>query len=107
MLLFHISDAGRWPQLLANARNALKADPNTAIRVVANGQAPVSVCAVGNWRRELEALAEGGVDVAICGNSVEGLGLDPQHLPRGTRIIPAGIIAIAEAQDEGYRYLKP
>ena len=107
VLLFHIDDAGRWPTVLANLRNAHTADPGRPLQVIANGQAPVALWAKGHWRRELEGLAAAGVVVGICQNSLRNLGLDPEDRPAGSVLVPAGIIAIADAQGGGALYLKP
>lgn len=106
-LLFHIDDPGRWPLLYGNLRNAQAADPGVSLQVVANVSAPVAVWAMGRWREDCEALARGGVDFAFCRNSLNALGLNPDFLPAGTRIVAAGVLALAHAQQHGWSYLKP
>jgi len=106
-LLFHIDDPGRWPLLYGNLRNAKAADPELTLQVVANVSAPVALWALGRWRDDCEALARSGVDFAFCQNSLDALGLDPQARPAGTRIVAAGVLALAQAQRQGWSYLKP
>ncbi len=106
-LLFHIDEPGRWPLLFANLRNARAADPGVSLQVVANVSAPVALWAMGRWRDECEVLARGGVDFAFCRNSLDALGLDSQTLPVGTRVVAAGVLALAQAQQQGWSYLKP
>jgi len=107
MLLFHIDDAGRWPNLLANVRNAAAADPDQALRVIANGQSPVSLWAHGHWRREIEERISAGLCVDFCENSLRNMGLDPAARPAGSHLVLSGVIAIAQAQAAGAFYLKP
>ena len=107
VLLFHVDDAGRWPNLLANVRNAQATAPERSLRVIANGQAPVSLWAKGHWRREIEERISAGVRVDFCENSLHNLGLDPDDRPAGSQLVPAGIIAIADAQGAGALYIKP
>ena len=107
VLLFHVDDAGRWPNLLANLRNAQAAAPAQSLRVIANGQAPVSLWAKGHWRREIEERINAGVQVDFCENSLRNMGLNPEDRPAGSQLVAAGIIAIADAQEAGALYIKP
>ena len=107
VLLFHIEDAGRWPSLLANLRNAQAAAPERSLRVIANGQAPVSLWAKGHWRREIEERISAGVRIDFCENSLHNLGLDLDDRPAGSQLVAAGVIAIADAQEAGALYIKP
>ncbi|MDD5373998.1 hypothetical protein [Acidithiobacillus sp.] len=107
VLLFHVDDAGRWPNLLANLRNAQTAAPTQSLRVIANGQAPVSLWAKGHWRREIEERISAGVQVDFCENSLRNMGLNPDDRPAGSQLVAAGIIAIADAQEAGALYIKP
>jgi intracellular sulfur oxidation DsrE/DsrF family protein len=107
VLLFHVDDAGRWPNLLANLRNAQAAAPAQSLRVIANGQAPMSLWAKGHWRREIEERISAGVQVDFCENSLRNMGLNPDDRPAGSQLVAAGIIAIADAQEAGALYIKP
>lgn len=107
VLLFHVDDAGRWPTLIANLRNACTADPERPLQVIANGQAPVSLWAKGHWRREIEERISAGVQVDFCENSLRNMGLNPDDRPAGSQLVAAGIIAIADAQEAGALYIKP
>ncbi|MBU2831324.1 hypothetical protein HF921_12470 [Acidithiobacillus ferriphilus] len=107
VLLFHVDDAGRWPNLLANVRNAQTAAPERSLRVIANGQAPMSLWAKGHWRREIEDRISAGVRVDFCENSLLNLGLDPDDRPLGSQLVAAGVVAIADAQEAGALYIKP
>ncbi|MFA7495540.1 MAG: hypothetical protein WCY67_04445 [Acidithiobacillus sp.] len=107
MLLFHIDDAGRWPNLLANIRNAMASDPECGLWVIANGQAPVSLWAHCHWRREIEERILAGLRVEFCENSLRNMGLDPEGRPAGSHLVPAGVIAIMKAQAGGAFYIKP
>ncbi|MEY2342551.1 DsrE family protein [Acidithiobacillus sp. IBUN Pt1247-S3] len=106
-LVFHIDEAGRWPLLLGNLRNALRADPATKLRVIANGAAPIPLWANGLWRRETAALIAQGVEFFFCQNSLVAYELDAADRPEGSHLAPAGVLALAEAQQQGFAYIKP
>ncbi|MEL5848940.1 MAG: DsrE family protein [Candidatus Igneacidithiobacillus chanchocoensis] len=106
-LVFHIDDPGRWPVLLGNLRNARRGDPQTALRVVANGSAPIALWAESLWRRDAVELMRQGVEFFFCQNSLQAYALDAAGRPEGSHLAPAGVLALAEAQQQGFAYIKP
>ena len=106
-LVFHIDEPGRWPLLLGNLRNALRAEPATILRVIANGPAPIPLWAGSLWRREAEALILHGAEFFFCQNSLLAYELDAAGRPEGSHLAPAGVLALAEAQRQGFSYIKP
>ena len=106
-LVFHIDEPGKWPLLLGNLRNALRSDAGARLRVVANGPAPIPLWAEGLWRRELAALSAQGVEFFFCQNSLTAYELDAAGRPEGSQVAPVGVLALGEAQAQGFAYIKP
>jgi intracellular sulfur oxidation DsrE/DsrF family protein len=106
-LVFHIDDPGRWPVLLGNLRNARRGDPGALLRVVANGSAPIALWAEGLWRHDASELIQQGVEFFFCQNSLQAYALDAAGRPEGSHLAPAGVLALAEAQQQGFAYIKP
>ena len=55
----------------------------------------------------LAELAQGGTVVAACQNALRANQIDPQQLPDFVRVVPAGVVEIAQRQEEGFSYIKP
>ncbi|MCE5387570.1 MAG: DsrE family protein [Acidithiobacillus sp.] len=106
-IVFHIDDPSAWSVLMGNLRNSLGEPSLGCLRIVANGTAPVALWADSRWRRELEELLSQGVEAYFCQNSLAAMDLDPAGRPLGSKVVPAGVRAIAEAQEAGFSYLKP
>ena len=106
-LVFHIDELGHWPVLLGNLRNALRCTPPPSLRVIVNGPAPIAVWANSLWRREACALIAQGVEFFFCQNSLVAYELDAAGRPEGSHLAPAGVLALAEAQQQGFSYIKP
>ena len=59
-------------------------------------------------RQALEALQGQGVTFAACGNTMKGLGITLDELPRGTRTLEqGGVVRVMELQEQGYAYIRP
>ena len=59
-------------------------------------------------RQALEALQGQGVIFAACGNTMKGLGITLDELPRGTRALDqGGVVRVMELQEQGYVYIRP
>lgn len=112
--LLHVNETGRWKTALGNAENLLKlAGENGAdIIVIGNGRSVINY-GTAELQTTMRSLAEQGVNFFACGNSMrkmkeEGqLSIDETQLPAYVKVVPAGIAAIIEKQNEGYAYVKP
>ena len=54
-----------------------------------------------------EAVARAGVPIEACHNALDEKKITPASLPAFVKVVPAGVIALAQAQAEGYAYVKP
>jgi hypothetical protein len=52
-------------------------------------------------------LAENGVRILVCNNSLEKMGIPQSELIQAAEVIPAGIEEIIRMQNDGYAYVKP
>lgn len=111
---FHVDQNERWSTCLANVYNTFKyADENQEeipMVVIANSEA-VSQLADREENKafltELQTYMDQGLVVQACQNALKGQDLTADDLPQGMEVVPAGIIALAQKQDEGYAYIRP
>jgi len=96
---------------LANAGNLLRAIPEKHYDLVIlfNGPAvnllKAEQCAA--HREEIWQLQQARVSFKVCRNALNRFNVDPESLIEGCEIIPAGIVALIELQQDGYAYIKP
>ena len=55
----------------------------------------------------MAAVARAGVPIEACHNALDEKKIAPASLPAFVKVVPAGVIALAQAQAEGYAYVKP
>ncbi|WP_310599594.1 DsrE family protein [Desulfobulbus sp.] len=96
---------------LANAGNLLRAIPEKHYDLVIlfNGPAvnllQTEQCAA--YREEIWQLQQARVAFKVCRNALNRFNVDPESLIEGCEIVPAGIVALIELQQDGYAYIKP
>ncbi len=112
--LLHVNEADRWKAALGNAENLLKSagEDGADIVVIGNGSSVVTY-ETPELQATMQSLAQKGVGFYACRNSMrkmkeEGhITIDESDLPPYVKVVPAGIAAIIEKQNEGYAYVKP
>ena len=88
-IIFHIDEPNKWPMVLENLKNVLNNAKET------------------NRKYELEVLANSMAVFPVCNNSLNKFNISKDELFSFCKVVPAGIIELAEKQSEGYLYIKP
>ncbi|WP_135823443.1 DsrE family protein [Halorussus ruber] len=93
---------------VANAKNLLadETTPIESVALVANGDGVLLLTADSNRQKGVAALAEEGVSLLACENSLQAKGLTEDDLLAGVETVPAGVGELVKRQDEGYAYIK-
>ena len=52
-------------------------------------------------------VARLGVRFEACRNALDEKKIAPDSLPSFVKVVPAGVIALAQAQADGFAYIKP
>ncbi|MDD2993007.1 MAG: DsrE family protein [Pygmaiobacter sp.] len=112
-VIFHVDDTTRWPLVLGNAENLLRAAKEkreeAEVEVLANALAVVQcVQQTGDELQEQMCnLSQKKVRFAACNNSMHAQGIAPASLLPFVQVVPAGVLELAERQNQGYAYIKP
>ena len=111
-IVVHIStgSADDWRMALRNLVNLVNDDsvttPPESIQVVVNGQAVRFLLAAGPEAGKVTRMAESGVDILACSNSLDRFGHAAVDLAKGVGTVPSGVAAVVRAQQGGSAYLK-
>jgi intracellular sulfur oxidation DsrE/DsrF family protein len=110
-VVFHIDEIDKWPLLLANVCNLIKAVDvqSSEVVVLANSKA-VSIFdgqTEPNHSEAIAAISIANVKVQVCENSLNGLNIEKSKLPGGIEVVPVGVLALIEKQTAGFAYIKP
>lgn len=99
---------------LANIRNHLRAEPDTKIVAVANGDGIRFLLAGAKERNgkpfdaAVADLAARGVEFRICNNTLSAHNIPVSDVLPQAKIVPSGVVEVARLQArEGYVYLRP
>lgn len=113
-ILFHVDDTDRLSMAATNATNAVKYVQDNELtleaEIVVNGEAVTGLvrrCIEEPLYQRLQKLSDGQVRIAACQNALNAHQLSKEDLCDFVTIVPAGVIELAQRQEEGYAYIKP
>lgn len=111
-VLYHVDQVETWQLAAGNALNMEEycrwEGVPCQMEIVANGPAVKGLVEpAAPYLSALAELAQGGTVVAACQNALRANQIDPQRLPGFVRVVPAGVVEIAQRQEEGFSYIKP
>lgn len=113
-IVIHIDQTERWKAVQGNLKNLANAKkdlrPDLDVEVVVTGEA-INQLIDNDENQELkEALnsaVNAGFVIAGCNNSLNRFEIAPEDIFSFVRVVPAGLIEIAEKEDAGFAYVKP
>jgi hypothetical protein len=114
-VVYHLVDGiDQASRAMANIRNHLRAEPNTKIVVVANGDGIKFLLAGAKERNgkpfdgAVSALAARGVEFRVCGNTLAAHDVPVSQLLPEAKLVQSGVVEVARLQaKEGFVYLRP
>ena len=108
-VVLHIDETEKWPVAIGNAINLIKdaGRENVMIEVIANVNAVRVYNEQSSLYTQLESLAESGITLIACRNSLRSLQIDDNSLPSFVTVVPAAITHIIRKHNLGYAYIKP
>lgn len=110
-VIFHIDEEGKWQLTLGNVKNMLSYanahNEEYKIEILANSEAVKEATKETTYAKEFAQLHKEGVDIALCHNALMAQGIKEDKIWEDCRIVPAGVVELAEKQMEGYAYIKP
>jgi len=106
-IVLHVSDPDGWPPALSNARNLAQKYPAVKVRVIADGGGVYGYQGSNDIVSVMATTAKAGVEFQACRNALDEKQIPVTSLAPYVKVVPAGVIALAEAQGEGYAYIKP
>ncbi|PSP65333.1 hypothetical protein BRC76_00130 [Halobacteriales archaeon QH_8_67_36] len=111
-ILVHVStdDVGDWQMALRNLANLVNDDsvetPPELMEVVVNGSGVRFLLESSPEAAKVTRMAEAGVDIAACTNSLDRFGHAAQELATGVTTVRSGVAEVVRVQQRGDIYLK-
>lgn len=114
-VVYHLADGiDQASRAMANIRNHLRAEPDTTIVVVANGDGIRFLLAGAKERNgrpfdaAVTALMTQGVEFRLCSNTLTAHEVPASQVLPGVKLVTSGVVEVARLQArEGFVYLRP
>ena len=114
-VVYHLADGiEQASRAMGNIRNHLRAEPDTRIVVVANGDGIRFLLAGATERNgksfdgAISALAAQGVEFRVCGNTLVAHDVPVSRLLPEVKVVTSGVVEVSRMQArEGFVYLRP
>ncbi len=111
-VVFHIDEGSiaRANMVLHNIQNLIDdlGEESVEVALVANGEGVKALLRSPNvQKRQIQRLAERGVQFLACRNSLRFLGLDEDDLLEPVDVVPAGVTELTKKQADGWAYIRP
>jgi len=103
------SDPGKWNLALNNAQNLQQAlgKDNVDVEIVAYGPGLKMLLAGSKVAGRVNGAMDASVDIVACGNTMKKMKKTTADLIGGSRVVPGGVIEIADKQRAGWTYIRP
>ncbi|HYD97487.1 MAG TPA: DsrE family protein [Noviherbaspirillum sp.] len=114
-VVYHLADGiDQAARAMGNMRNHLRAEPDTKIVVVANGDGVRFLLSGARERSgkpfdaQVAALQQQGVEFRLCNNTLAAHDIPVSQVLPGVKLVPSGVVEAARLQArEGFVYLRP
>lgn len=111
-IVIHITsgESSDWQMALRNLVNLVQDDsvstPPDSMQVVVNGDAVRFLLASASEAAKVTQMAEAGVQITACANSLDRFAHAPEDLADGVTVIQSGVAEVVRLQQRGATYLK-
>lgn len=106
-VVLHAAEEQNWVYILSNLDNLTAEWPKASLRVVVDGTAVYTLASDNDLSAHLGTLAMAGVEVHVCPNAMKEHHIDPNEIPSFARTDLGGVVALVQAMNQGYHYIKP
>lgn len=106
-VVLHAAQEQHWLYVLSNLKNLTAEWPHAHLRVVVDGSAVNSLQGENNLTAELQRMAAAGVELQVCPNALREHDIDLATIPSFARTNLGGVVALVQAHNEGFVYVKP
>ena len=106
-VVLHAAEEQDWAYVLSNLDNLTEEWPESSLRVVVDGTAVYTLASDNNLTSHLGELADKGVVVHVCPNALKEHHIDVSEVPSWALTDLGGVVALVQAANQGFHYIKP
>ncbi len=107
-VVFHLHEEDDALIAVSNINNLINdlGEENVQAELLMNGTGVKVMKKESEHKHRLEYLAEKGVDLKVCSNSLEGFEIGEKDLLDEAELVSAGVSELVKKQEEGWSYIK-
>ncbi|MFN3921457.1 MAG: DsrE family protein [Caldimicrobium sp.] len=107
-LLVHVPASSRFEAGLKQSRNFALAmgERPYKIKILVNFEGVKVLENFTPYEELFKEVINYGAEIYFCENALRGFNVPAEKVPAGGKIIPSGILALVEWQEEGFRYVR-
>lgn len=106
-VVLHAAQEQDWVYVLSNLDNLTTEWPRASLRVVVDGSSVYTLASDNDLSTHLGELAAKGVVVNVCPNALKEHQIDVSEIPSWANADLGGVVALVQAMNQGYHYIKP
>lgn len=106
-VVLHAAEEQNWAYVLSNLDNLTTEWPQAHLRVVVDGSAVYTLASDNDLSAHLAELAAKGVEVHVCPNALKEHKIDPSEIGPYALTNLGGVVALVQASNQGFVYIKP
>src|SRR6478735_6782576 len=106
-VVLHVASQDGWTPAVSNLNHLTTVYANAKVQVVVDGTGIYALTAENDITAKLKTFAAAGADLQVCGAALEEHNISPDVIPEFITIVAGGVVALVEAQVDGFAYVKP
>ena len=106
-VVLHAAQEQDWIYVLSNLDNLTEEWPEASLRVVIDGSSVYTLASDNDLSAHLGELADKGVRVHVCPNALKEHQIDVSAIPSWAITDLGGVVALVQAMNQGFHYIKP
>jgi intracellular sulfur oxidation DsrE/DsrF family protein len=106
-VVLHVATPDGWPFALSNLSHLTTNFPQAEVLCVVDGTGVYTLQGNNDVTAKMETVFAAGARLQVCGTALRDHQIDPSTVPAYAEIVAAGVVALVQAQEAGFKYVKP
>ena len=106
-VVLHVATPDGWPFALSNLAHLTQSYPLAEVLCVVDGTGVYTLQGTNDLTAKMATVFAAGARLQVCGAALQEHQIDPATLPAYAEIVAGGVVALVEAQQAGFAYVRP
>ena len=106
-VVLHVATPDGWPFALSNLTHLTQSYPRAEVLCVVGGTGVYTLQGTNDLTAKMANVFAAGARLQVCGAALQEHQIDPSTLPDFAEIVAGGVVALVQAQEAGFAYVRP